>query len=54
MTLFVGLDVWLRMTSICVVEADGTVVWEGKAESEPAPLAEVLARYRERIKLVGI
>jgi hypothetical protein len=35
MALFVGLDVSLRTTSICVVEANGSAVWEGKAESEP-------------------
>jgi transposase len=27
MALYVGLDVSLRMTSICVVEADGSTVW---------------------------
>ena len=31
MTKFVGLDVSLKTTSICVVEADGSPVWEGKA-----------------------
>jgi hypothetical protein len=30
MTVFVGLDVSLPAVSICVVEANGTVVWEGK------------------------
>jgi transposase len=54
MTLFVGLDVSLKMTSICVVEADGSLVWEGKAESEPASLAKALDRYRDGTKLVGI
>jgi hypothetical protein len=41
MALFVGLDVSLKTTSICVVEADGSPVWEGKAESEPISLAKV-------------
>jgi hypothetical protein len=32
MALFVGLDVSLRTTSICIVEAKGKVVWwSGKA-----------------------
>lgn len=30
MALFVGLDVSLKTTSICVVEADGSPVWEAK------------------------
>jgi hypothetical protein len=38
MALYVGLDVSLKTTSICIVEADGTLLWEGKAESEPVPL----------------
>jgi hypothetical protein len=40
MAMFVGLDVSLKTTSICVVEADGSPVWEGKAESEPTPLVK--------------
>jgi transposase len=54
MALYVGLDVSLRMTSICVVEADGSSVWEGKAESEPVPLVKMLSPWRDRIALVGI
>jgi len=54
MTLFIGLDVSLKMTSICVVEDDGTLVWQGKALSEPVPLIEALSPYRDSIKLVGI
>jgi len=54
MPLFVGLDLSLRTTSICVVEADGSVVWEGKAESEPVPLLKALSRWRKKIRLVGI
>jgi hypothetical protein len=38
MALYVGLDVSLKTTSICVVEADGITAWEGKTESEPAAL----------------
>ena len=54
MPLFVGLDVSLKMTSICIVEADGSVVWEGKVESEPVPLVKALSRWRKKIRLVGI
>jgi len=45
MAMFVGLDVSLRTTSICVVEADGSQVWEGKAESEPTSLVSKPPRY---------
>jgi transposase len=37
MALYVGPDVSLKTTSICVIEADGTPVWDGQAESEPVP-----------------
>jgi transposase len=47
MALFVGLDVSLKRVSICIVKADGTVVWEGKALSEPASLIKALARRRK-------
>jgi hypothetical protein len=54
MAMFVGLDVSLRTTSICIVEADGSLVWEGKAESEPASLIKALTQWRGTITLVGI
>jgi transposase len=54
MALFVGLDVSLKSTSICVVETDGSPVWEGKAESEPTALVKALIGWREQIALVGI
>jgi Transposase len=44
----------LKTTSICVVEADGTAVWEGKTESEPAALIKALLRWRGIITLVGV
>jgi transposase len=54
MALFVGLDVSLRTTSICVVEANGSPVWEGKAESEPTTLIKALIGWRSEITLVGL
>jgi hypothetical protein len=54
MALFVGLDVSLRTTSICVVEANGSAVWEGKAESELALLIKALIGWRSDIALIGI
>jgi len=54
MALFVGPDVSLKMTSICVVESDGSLVWEGKAESDPTPLTKALSKWRKKIKLIGI
>jgi transposase len=54
MALYVGLDVSLKTTSICIVNAERSIVWEGKAESEPIALIKALIGSRESIALVGI
>jgi hypothetical protein len=54
MAVHVGLDVSLRMTPICVVEADGSPVWEGKAEKRAGLVVKsflALARqYRSQVE----
>jgi hypothetical protein len=47
-------DVSLKTTSICVVEAGGSAVWEGRTESEPLLLVKALLRWHSNIRLVGI
>lgn len=42
MELYVGVDVSLKETSICVVDRDGAVIAEGVAMSDPEALAEYL------------
>jgi len=54
MALFVGLDVSLNTVSICIIKADGSLVWEGKTASEPVALLKALSRWRKKIKLIGI
>jgi transposase len=49
---YVGLDVSQKETSICVVDEAGTVVFEGKAKSEPGALTTLIrkrAPFAERI-----
>jgi predicted NBD/HSP70 family sugar kinase len=36
MEYYVGLDVSLEMTSVCIVDAAGKVISEAKVASEPA------------------
>ena len=43
MDVYVGLDVSLKETSICVVDGSGKIVCEGAVLSEPLALAEFLA-----------
>ena len=46
---YVGLDVSLKEVSICVVDADGTVIVEGKVATEPVL---ILSWIEERIGAV--
>jgi transposase len=49
---YVGLDVSQKETSICVVDEAGTMVFEGKARSEPGALTAMIrkrAPFAERI-----
>ena len=39
MELYVGMDVSLKETSICVVDGSGEIVSEGTVISEPAAIA---------------
>ena len=40
---FVGLDVSIKETSICVVDGDGNAVLQTKVPSEPCSIVDVLA-----------
>ena len=54
MNVYAGLDVSLRETSVCIVDAQGKVVLERKVASEPEPVAAVLQDYGPDLRLVGI
>ena len=54
MGVFVGLDVSLSKTAVCVVDRDGAVLWQGKVASEPGPLIARLAEWSGSIDLAGI
>jgi hypothetical protein len=42
MGTFVGLDVSLKETSVCIVDQDGTRIFEGKVASEPSAIARLI------------
>jgi transposase len=52
--LFVGLDVSLEMTSICVIDEDGAMVLEAKAASEPEAICETLRGLDGKFDRVGL
>ena len=54
MGVFIGLDVSLSKTAVCVVDRDGVVLWQGKVPSEPGPLIARLAEWSGIIDLAGI
>ena len=53
MELYVGMDVSLKETSICVVDGKGEIVSEGTVISEPTAIA-ALSRQRQRVRSVSV
>jgi transposase len=54
MTEYVGLDVSMEETSVCVLDAEGSTVWEGKVESEPGAIERALRRRAPKAVRVGL
>jgi len=54
MDLFVGLDVSVRTTSVCVMDANGKVLKEAKVESEPQAIATLLGSLGGHYRRVGL
>ena len=47
MQFFVGIDVSLDSSSICVIDERGVIIKEGKTDSDPAAIARFIrGRYR--------
>jgi len=43
---YVGLDVSLKETSICVIDDVGKIVWRGRTESTPEAIASAVKQHR--------
>lgn len=54
MTHYVGLDVSLEETSICVIDENGQRVWQGKSSSEPAAIAKRAKLHAPEVTKVGL
>jgi len=54
MEFYVGLDVSLKRTAICVVDRDGAVAWEGVADTHPEMILNALARWVGAIARIGL
>lgn len=44
MDQYVGLDVSLKETCVCVVDSEGNRVWQGKCQSNPGDMEEVIRK----------
>ena len=51
---YVGLDVSLKETSICVVDGGGEIVSEGSVISEPAAIAAFITVKADSAKRIGL
>ena len=54
MAYFVGLDVSVKETSVCVVDDTGKVVWEQKVPTEPAAIIALLSSLGATFGRIGI
>jgi transposase len=54
MASYVGLDVSLEQTAICVVDGDCGVVWQGFANTHPEMILRVLDRWAGKIARLGL
>lgn len=53
MAHYVGLDVSLEETSICVIDESGQKVWQGKSSSEPGMIAKKVRHHAPDAAKVG-
>jgi len=52
MQCYVGLDVSLKQTSICVVDQTGLVVREGAVDSDPDAIAEFVRSNAPSVRFI--
>src|SRR5215218_2224838 len=46
---YVGLDVSLEMTSVCVLDEAGAIVWRGKVASTPEAIAAAIRAHAPQV-----
>lgn len=54
MDQYVGLDVSLKETCVCVIDGEGNRVWQGKCSSSPDDIEEVIRRHAPRAVRVAL
>jgi transposase len=51
---FVGLDVSLKETSICVIDDVGKILWNGRTDTTPEAIATAVKRHGPRTARIGL
>lgn len=51
---YVGLDVSLETTSVCVIDQDGKIVWRGKCATEPDAICQTVHAHAPNVVRVGL
>ena len=51
---YVGLDVSLEMTSVCVLDEAGAIVWRGKVASTPEAIAAAIRARAPQVARIGL
>jgi hypothetical protein len=54
MTHYVGLDVSMEDTSICLIDLGGATVWEGKVVSSPETIEDSVRKWAPRAERIGL
>lgn len=54
MTEYVGLDVSMEETSVCILDGAGSTIWEGTIDSEPEAIVRMLHRRAPKAAKVGL
>lgn len=54
MGYYVGLDVSLKTTAICVVGDDGKIAWQGSSDTHPEMIAETVQSWSGKIERLGL
>lgn len=54
MGYYIGLDVSLKQTAICVVDGAGCLVWQGISDTHPEMIAHAVAGWVDELVLIGL
>jgi transposase len=54
MKQYVGLDVSLEQTAVCIVDEQGKALWRGKCASTPEAIAAVVKARAPRVERIGL